>query len=67
MENLKTTLFCTGSGMLGGTIKGSLATVAGSISFDSMVEVVAYASLSALAAYLTKLVLDRFIHLKSNR
>lgn len=59
MGNEKLTALCTGSGMVGGTVKGSLLTVTGSISAGAMAEVVVYAVLSALAAYLTKVALDR--------
>ena len=61
MGNEKLTVLCTGSGMVGGTVKGSLLTVAGSIPAGAMAEVVVYAVLSAMAAYLTKMALDRLM------
>lgn len=52
--------------MVGGTVKGSL--LANSISLGAMVEVVFYAILSAVAAYLTKLALDSLLrHVHENR
>lgn len=61
MENGKFTLLCTGSGAVGGTVKGSLLSITNSVSAEAMSEVVCYAILSALAAYFTKLALDRLM------
>lgn len=61
MGNEKLTALCTGSGMVGGTVKGSLLAATGGISAGAMAEVAFYAVLSALAGYLTKGLLDRLV------
>ena len=61
MDNAKFTALCTGTGALGGTLKGTWLSVSTGISFMAMAEVVFYAVLSALAAFLTKVVLDRLM------
>lgn len=61
MENGKLTLLCTGSGTVGGTLKGSFLLIPNSVSAEAMGEVVCYAILSALAAYFTKLALDQLL------
>lgn len=59
MDNGKFTAFCAGTGTLGGTMKASLLSGPCGMSVAGAAEVMFYAALSALAAYLTKVGLDR--------
>lgn len=61
MDDSKLTILCAGSGTLGGTLKASLLYGGTGISSAGLIEVMCYAALSAVTAYLTKIGIDRLL------